>query len=63
MPGMQEITLLVKRASHEAGFELAGIAPVREFAELAYFQQWIANGYAGDMTYLEVRDEAGGLKR
>ena len=63
MPGMQEITLLVKRAAHEAGFELAGIAPVRDFAELAYFAQWIANGYAGDMKYLEGRDAAGELKR
>jgi len=63
MPGINEITLLVKRAAHEAGFELSGVAPVHEFDELRYFPQWIADGYAGDMKYLEARDKAGKLKR
>lgn len=63
MLGINEITLLVKRAAHDAGFDLAGIAPVRDFDELAYFPQWIANGHAGEMKYLEARDEAGRLKR
>ena len=63
MPGIQEITSLVKRAALEAGFELAGVAPVRDFDELAYFPQWIADGHAGEMKYLEARDEAGRLKR
>ena len=63
MLGINEITLLVKRAAHDAGFDLAGIAPVRDFDELAYFPQWIAHGYAGEMKYLEARDEAGRLKR
>jgi epoxyqueuosine reductase len=61
--GINEITLLVKRAAHDAGFDLAGIAPVRDFDELAYFPQWIAHGHAGEMKYLEARDEAGRLKR
>ncbi len=61
--GINEITLLVKRAAHEAGFELAGVAPVRDFDELAYFPQWIADGRAGEMKYLEARDESGRLKR
>ena len=63
MLGINEITLLVKRAAHDAGFDLAGIAPVRDFDELAYFPQWIAHGHAGEMKYLEARDEAGRLKR
>jgi epoxyqueuosine reductase len=63
MPGINELTLLVKRAAHEAGFELSGVAPVLEFEELSHFPQWIADGYAGDMKYLEARDEAGKLKR
>jgi len=54
---------LVKQAAREAGFELAGIAPVRDFSELSYFPQWIAAGWAGEMKYLEARDEAGALKR
>ena len=63
MLGIHEITRSVKRAALEAGFELAGVAPVREFDELAYFPRWIAEGHAGEMKYLEARDEAGRLKR
>ncbi len=57
------MTSWVKRAALEAGFELAGVAPVRDFDELAYFPQWIADGHAGEMKYLEARDDAGRLKR
>jgi epoxyqueuosine reductase len=63
MPSIASITEIVKRASHDAGFELAGIAPVREFDELAYFPQWIEAGHAGEMKYLQARDESGRLKR
>ena len=54
---------MVKRAAAEAGFELAGIAAVHDFPELQYFPEWIDAGNAGDMKYLEARDEAGQLKR
>lgn len=57
------ITTLVKRAASDAGFELAGIAPVRDFVELRHFPEWIAAGHAGEMKYLEARDESGNLKR
>ena len=63
MPNASELASLVKQAAEQAGFELAGIAPVRELAELEYFQQWIAAGNAGEMKYLEARNEAGELKR
>ena len=53
----------IKRAAAEAGFELAGVAAVRDFPELEYFPRWIADGNAGEMKYLEARDDAGGLKR
>ena len=53
----------IKQAALQAGFDLAGIAPVGDFPELEYFPQWIASGHAGEMKYLEARDEAGGLKR
>jgi len=36
---------------------------VRDFPELERFPQWIAAGHAGEMKYMEARDEAGGLKR
>lgn len=53
----------MKRATVEAGFDLAGIAPVRDFADGERFEEWIGKGYAGDMHYLEARNEAGQLKR
>jgi len=37
MAGISQISDLVKHAAQDAGFELAGIAPVRDFEELAYF--------------------------
>ena len=58
-----EITALVKQTAHEAGFELAGIAPVRDFPELNHFPGWIEAGHAAEMKYMEARDEAGQLKR
>ena len=58
-----EITTCVKEAAREAGFELAGIAPVEDFAELKHFPDWIADGHAGEMKYMEARDDAGNLKR
>ena len=60
---MEHISEFVKRAAREAGFELAGIAPVREFPELERFPEWIEAGHAGEMKYLETRDEENRLKR
>ncbi|MGE5111253.1 MAG: tRNA epoxyqueuosine(34) reductase QueG [Acidobacteriaceae bacterium] len=53
----------VKKIALELGFDLAGIAGVGDFNELARFPEWIAQGRAGDMHYLETRNEAGDLKR
>jgi epoxyqueuosine reductase len=58
-----EITAAVKQAATDAGFDLAGVAPVSDSPELEYFPRWIADGNAGDMKYLEARDEQGRLKR
>ena len=63
MAQVSQIAALVKQAAQEAGFELAGIAPVRDFSELDQFPKWIAAGRAGEMKYMEARDEAGRLKR
>ena len=60
---ISKITALVKQTAHDAGFDLAGIAPVRDFCELNHFPDWIAAGHAGEMKYMEARDEAGQLKR
>ena len=49
----------------EAGFDLAGVASVRErdFPELNAFSEWIEAGHAGEMKYLEKRTESGELRR
>ena len=61
--GISDLKALVKRAAQEAGFDLSGVAPAADSRELAYFPAWIASGRAGDMKYLEARDEQGALKR
>jgi epoxyqueuosine reductase len=53
----------IKRLASEAGFDLAGVAGVAETAEHRFFPAWIAEGHAGEMSYLEKRTEAGELKR
>lgn len=58
-----EISALVKHSASEAGFDLAGIAPATDSRELNSFPEWIASGHAGEMKYLESRDEQGSLKR
>jgi epoxyqueuosine reductase len=68
MSGASAVTIsplktLVKQAASQAGFDLAGIAPATDFAELKYFPEWIAAGHAGEMKYMEARDEAGRFKR
>jgi epoxyqueuosine reductase len=58
-----QLAAQIKRSALQAGFDLAGIAPVRDFPELDYFPEWISSGHAAEMKYLEARDEAGNLKR
>src|SRR5579863_6415774 len=58
-----EISAVAAKAATDAGFDLVGIAPVEDAPELEYFPRWIADGYAGEMKYLEARDEQGRLKR
>jgi epoxyqueuosine reductase len=57
------LSALIKKAALDAGFDLAGFAPVHDFQELAYFPEWIAAGRAGEMKYLETRNDAGALRR
>lgn len=58
-----ELKVAVQRAAKDAGFDLCGIAPAGEARELECFPEWIAAGRAGEMKYLEARDERGELKR
>ena len=63
MPSPLHLSIEIKRLAEEAGFDLSGIAGVGETPEHKFFPQWIANGHAGDMKYLEARNEMGDLKR
>ncbi len=63
MNDSSRIAGLVKESAREAGFDLAGIAPVYEFDELERFREWIAAGHAAEMKYLEARNHLGALKR
>jgi epoxyqueuosine reductase len=58
-----EISAAITKAATDAGFDLVGIAPVQDAPELEYFPRWIAEGRAGEMKYLEARDEKHRLKR
>jgi len=53
----------LKRLALETGFDLAGVAGVAETPEHRFFPEWIANGGAGEMKYLETRNDADELKR
>lgn len=53
----------IQLAAADAGFDLCGIAPATDARELQYFPEWVAAGRAGEMKYLEARDDAGELKR
>lgn len=58
-----DLVAVVKRAAAEARFDLSGIAPVGDVPELKSFPAWIASGHAGEMKYMESRDDQGELKR
>src|SRR6476659_5760608 len=65
MPFAEEIAQAAKRAATQAGFDLAGVAPVRreDLPELGAFIEWVDAGRAGEMKYLESRTETGELRR
>ncbi|MGZ4814791.1 MAG: tRNA epoxyqueuosine(34) reductase QueG [Terriglobales bacterium] len=63
VPAVTDISDFIKRSVVDLGFDLAGIAPVQEFGELAYFPEWIEEQRHGEMRYLESRTEGGELKR
>jgi epoxyqueuosine reductase len=60
---LSDVKTVVQRAAEEAGFDLCGVAPAADARELQHFPAWIAAGHAGEMKYLEARDDRGDLKR
>jgi epoxyqueuosine reductase len=61
----EQMTEAVAVAAGEAGFELAGVAPVRpqDYPESQAFAEWVAAGHAGEMKYMEKRTDDGNLSR
>ncbi len=59
----RDLSRTLKSFALEAGFDLCGIAPTQDFPELARFPEWIAAGHAGEMKYLESRNDLGELRR
>lgn len=50
-------TVEVKRRALELGFDVVGIATLEPSAHAGELAQWLAAGYAGDMTYLHRQAE------
>jgi epoxyqueuosine reductase len=48
----------LKTRARESGFELAGIARAAPADDFPHLQTWLAQGYGGDMAYLERHAEA-----
>jgi epoxyqueuosine reductase len=42
----------IKAKAFELGFDLCGVAAADRYPELAFFDEWIARGHAGEMAYL-----------
>jgi epoxyqueuosine reductase len=42
----------VKAQAEVIGFDLCGIAPVDDFPELGFLQEWLDRGYAGEMAWM-----------
>ena len=54
---LPDLPTRIKCSARNAGFDLCGIAPVRDFAELRVFPAWIAAGKHGEMKYLAARNK------
>ena len=53
----RELTQRIKQHALELGFDLVGVAPAEGSPELAFYEKWLAAGYAGDMHYLSRTQE------
>lgn len=50
---MSTLTQHIHQHANELGFELVGITPAAQSETIARYRQWIENGYAAKMDYLE----------
>ncbi|MFN7981633.1 MAG: tRNA epoxyqueuosine(34) reductase QueG [Vicinamibacterales bacterium] len=64
-PELSQLSSAIKQHALTLGFDACGIAPATGLPELAQLKTWLANGYAGEMTFLEksadLRDDARGV--
>lgn len=49
---------VIKQMAFDCGFDLAGLAPAITPAGFHHFLEWLNQGYAGEMSYLERRKDA-----
>jgi epoxyqueuosine reductase len=47
----------IKSKARELGFAACGIARADDYPELRFFDEWLARGYDGEMTYLRTNAE------
>ncbi len=45
--------LVLKQKALELGFDLAGVAPIDVWEDLAFSRRWVEKGFGGEMRYLE----------
>src|SRR5579872_23254 len=57
-PGGSPLGVAVKNEAACLGFELVGIAPAVTPTGLHDFVDWVERGFAGQMEYIERREEA-----
>ncbi len=43
----------IKRSALEAGFDVAGVAPISAWRDLEFAREWAEKGYGGEMAYLK----------
>ena len=48
----------IKSYAKSLGFDLVGVAPIQPSPEAAFYAEWLARGYAGEMHYLERQTAA-----
>ena len=53
-----KLTQSLKREAHRLGFDVCGACPAVEPGGFGHLQNWLAEGYHGEMSYLENRQEA-----
>ena len=55
---MHPLPSRIKGQAHTLGFELAGIAPAADADGFAHLQDWLAQGFAGEMDYMSRHGDA-----